>query len=211
MLRQTLFLLKIAPDQNVEKLIGPTELDIGLHHDRVPALHDRILNFVGANRLLLLDPLAKIVALEHLLERHPAVEANDVFETHLSKPIAIENSFGSRRIENLKCLLAIGCGVRHHFFARQLRARGRTPTRVPDHPGEIADDKNSLMTEILKLPQLSEDDRVAEVNVGTGWIDAELDAQWPAKRDLFTQFGLADNLRRPLFQRGERFVRLHEE
>jgi len=67
------------------------------------------------------------------------------------------------------------------------------------------------MTEILKLPQLSEDDRVAEVNVGTGWIDTEFDAQRPAKREFFTQFGLADNLRRPLFQRGERFVRLHEE
>src|SRR5207245_8642388 len=114
LLRQTLCLLKLAPDQYVEELIGPAELDVRLHHDRVPALHDRILNFVGANRLLLLDPLAKIVALEHLLERHPAVEANDVFETHLSKPIAIKNSFGSRRVENLKCLLVVGCGVRHH-------------------------------------------------------------------------------------------------
>jgi hypothetical protein len=66
------------------------------------------------------------------------------------------------------------------------------------------------MTEILKLSKLSENDRVAEVNVGTGWIDTELDAQRPAKRELFAQLRLTDDLRCALFQKNERFIRLHD-
>ena len=51
----SLVLLQLAPDENVEELIGPAEFDIGLHLDRIPALHDGILNLVRANRLLVLQ------------------------------------------------------------------------------------------------------------------------------------------------------------
>jgi len=50
------------------------------------------MNFVERS-LVALDPLAEIVALS-ICCASPGVEANDVFETQLSKPIAIENSFG---------------------------------------------------------------------------------------------------------------------
>src|SRR4029077_10254263 len=67
------FLLKVAANQNVEELIRPAEFDIRFHHHRVPALHDRILNLVRVDRLLLVYPLAKVISLEHLLQRYPAV------------------------------------------------------------------------------------------------------------------------------------------
>jgi hypothetical protein len=52
-----------------------------------------------------------------------------------------------------------------------LRARGGATTRITDHSREIAYDQNRLVTEVLKLPQLSQNDTVAKMNVGGGWID----------------------------------------
>jgi len=83
-------------------------------------------------------------------------------------------------------------------------ARGRWPhlrlhPDIADHPGEIPNDKDRLVTEVLELPQFSQNDRMAEVNVGRGWVDAQLYSQRPAERELVTQFILTDDLCRPLF------------
>ena len=59
--------------------------------------------------------------------------------------------------------------------------------RVADHRSEIADDQNRLMTEILKLPQLPEDQRVAEMKIRTGGIDPQFDAQRPAEREFLAR------------------------
>ena len=40
------FLLEVAADEDVEKLVGAAELDIGADFHRVPALHHRVLQFV---------------------------------------------------------------------------------------------------------------------------------------------------------------------
>ena len=42
-----LLALEVASDHDVEKLVGASELDVGFDHDRVPALHDRILDGRG--------------------------------------------------------------------------------------------------------------------------------------------------------------------
>src|SRR6266536_1701004 len=108
LLRQTFLFLEVAPYQNIKKLVRSAELDIGFHHHRVPALHDRILNFVGTDGLLVLNPVPEILTLQHLLQRNPTVQANDVFERHRSKPVAIANNLRGRRIKNLERLLTIG-------------------------------------------------------------------------------------------------------
>ena len=61
-------LLKVAPDQDVKKLVRSSELDVSFHHDRVPALHNRILYFVGVDGLLIVDSRLEIFALQHLLQ-----------------------------------------------------------------------------------------------------------------------------------------------
>ena len=89
--------LQIASDKIVEKLIGPSELDVGFDHHRVPALHDRILNLVRVNRLLLVDAGAEILALQHLLQGDEAVETNHLFEAHLREPFAVVDDPRPRR------------------------------------------------------------------------------------------------------------------
>ena len=82
-----------------------------------------------------------------------------IFASH-SPLLTISRSVG---IENLEGLRAIRFGVRQNLLAGQLRPRHRTPARIADHGGEIADDQNRLVTEILELPQFSQHDRVTEM------------------------------------------------
>ena len=149
--------------------------------------------------MLLVDPRLEIFALQHLLQRHAAVQANHVFERHRAEPVAVAHRFCARRIENLERLLAISCRVCHHFLMRQMRPRNGAAARVADHSGEIADDENRLVTEILKLPQFSQNNRVPKMNIGCRRIDPEFDPQRPAEREFFAQFVFADDLRRALF------------
>ena len=67
------------------------------------------------------------------------------------------------------------------------------------------------MSEILKLPQLPEDQGVTEMKIRTRRIDAEFDAQRPAEREFLAKLRLADDLRAALLEKGKGFVRLHVE
>ena len=123
--------------------------------------------------MLVIDPRLEIFALQHLLQRHPTVESNDIFKRHGSKPVAIANGFCPRRIENLKCLLAVSRRIRLDFTVGQLRPRHRATARIANHSSEIADDQNRLMAQLLKLPQFPQNNGVPEMNIGT-WLDRHL-------------------------------------
>ena len=69
LLRLAFLALQIAADEDIEKLIGAADLDVGLHLHGIPALDDRVLDFVEADGRALLETLVEILALEHLLER----------------------------------------------------------------------------------------------------------------------------------------------
>ncbi len=77
----------------------------------------------------------------------------------------IEFNDGFLRVENLEDLFFIGLGVGNDFLARQLFPRFRLSRGVPDHSGEVTDQKNNLMTEILKLFHLLDQHRVTQVQV----------------------------------------------
>jgi hypothetical protein len=55
------------------------------------------------------------------------------------------------------------------------------------------------VTQVLKLPQLSQNNTVAEMNVGGGWIDPQFYAEGAPEREFRAQFILADDLRGALF------------
>ena len=84
--------------------------------------------------------------------------------------------------------------MRFDLRARQGRSGGRPPARVTDQRREIADDEDCVMSEILKLPELRQCDRVAEVDVGRRRIHPQLHAQ----RSTLAQAGDELFLRRDL-------------
>ena len=86
------------------------------------------------------------------------------------------------------------------------------PVGIADHPGEVADHEDDVVAEILQLPQLVELDRVPEVEVGTGRIEALLDLQGFSAGELGRELGLDQQLvgaaakDRELVRRGSIFI-----
>ena len=70
----------------------------------------------------------------------------------------------------VRALASISSPVRHG-------PRGRAAARVPDARGVVADDQHDRVAGVLELAQLLEHHGVAEVDVGGGRVEPELDAQ----------------------------------
>ena len=119
----------------------------------------------------------EILALEHLRDRHLGGQTDPVFGFDLVEPFAIEAHFRLERIENFVDLRHVGLGIAHDFFGAEWRTGGGASRRIADHAGEITDQENDGMAEILKMFQLAQKDGVAEMQVGCGGIEASLDAQ----------------------------------
>jgi len=66
------------------------------------------------------------------------------------------------------------------LLGRERRSRAVTPRGVADQAGEVADQEDHLVAQILQLSHLVEHHRVADVNVRRRGIQSELDAQGPA-------------------------------
>ncbi len=67
--------LHVAPEQEVELLIGAAELDVGAHGDRVVGLHERIEQLEDRDRLARRVALGEVVALEQLRDGRRARRA----------------------------------------------------------------------------------------------------------------------------------------
>ena len=123
-------------------------------------------------------------------------------------PVEVDHSF--LRIENLENLRLISLRILLNLLASQRRPRSRAPRRIADHSGEVADQKNRSVAEILKMFQLAQHDGVPKVQVGSGRVHAELHAQRFARGarllQLGAQFGLADDFRRALLEIRQLFV-----
>ena len=74
----------------------PPSLDVGADFHGVPALHDRVLEFVEADFLAGIEAVAEVLALEHLLEGDAGVELEDFLVGHFAEPVAVVNDLGFR-------------------------------------------------------------------------------------------------------------------
>ena len=80
-------------------------------------------------------------------------------------------------IEYAVDLLGVGCGVRRNLLRGQRRAHFVAPAWVADHAGKIADHELDRVSLPLKLPQLVDQHRVPEMQVGRRRIETGLDHQ----------------------------------
>ena len=98
------------------------------------------------------------------------------------------------RIEDLENLLLISLGIFCHLLLRQWRAGCVLAGRVADHSGEIADQKDHVMTEVLKLSELVDQYGVPKVQIGRGRVEAGLDSQRVSLGELVYEFLLDEQL-----------------
>src|SRR6185503_10470076 len=79
--------------------------------------------------------------------------------------------------------------------------------------GEVADEKNRDMAQLLKRAQLANNDRVAQVDVRRGRVSAKLDAQGFSRRgrlfELRAQLVFANDLGGAFSKIGQLFVDSH--
>ena len=113
-------------------------------------------------------------------------------------------------IENLEDLRLVGFGVLLDLLAGQRRTGHGAAGGIANHAGEIADQKNGRVAEILKVLELAQHDGVAEVKIGSGRVHAELHAQRLAGGagllELGAQVALANDFRAAFLDVGELFV-----
>src|SRR5437764_8107807 len=106
------------------------------------------------------------------------------------------------RIEDLEYLLKIGARVLRDLVLAERRSSNVAAGGVADHGGEIADQENHRVPEILKVLQLAEQHGMAKMQVGRSGIKAGINAQRLAGGarlfQTLAQLGFADDLDRAL-------------
>ena len=96
------------------------------------------------------------------------------------------------------------------LFAREWRARDVAPRRIADHAREVADQEDDGVSHVLEMFELANEDSMAQVQVGRGWIEAGFYAQRFAGSarllQLLAQLGFANDLRGAFANVGELLV-----
>ena len=99
-------------------------------------------------------------------------------------------------VEDLHGLRDVRGGVGLDLLLRELRAGGVLARRIADGGGAVADDEGHAMAQILELAHLAQRNGVAQVQVRTGGVDAELDVERHAALELLLEVGLGHDLGR---------------
>ena len=158
----------------------------------------------------LFEARAKIFAFEHAGEAIVGAEADNVDRVHFVEPFAVVADFGFFAVEDFEDLLEIGFRVGVDLLAGQRRARFGNAGGIADHRGEIADQEDRGVAHVLKMFQLAQHHGVAEMKIGRGGVDAEIDAQRLAGferfRELRFQLFFANDFGGAFFQVRELFV-----
>ena len=92
-------------------------------------------------------------------------------------PAAVEVNEGFVRIQDLEDLAFIGVGVGLDLLLGQGRPGLALAGGIADQTGEIADEKDHLMTQVLKIFQFLDEHGVAQVKVRGGGVKAGFHAQ----------------------------------
>ena len=133
-----------------------------------------------ADRLLRLEALVKLVALQHLAHRKVRRQPDRLLVTQLAQPLAVVAHLGFLRIQNPEHLLLVRLGVLVDLGPRQRLARHVAPRRVADQRSRVADEKNHRVPQLLKVPQLAHQYCMAQVQVRRRRVEPRLHAQRPA-------------------------------
>src|ERR1039458_8318560 len=150
------------------------QIHVGFERYRVISLRQRVQQFVHGNRLLVMKALVELLALEHLRDRVLRRQTYEILGRELREPPAVEVDHRFFRAENFEDLCLVGLGVLRNLLRGQRRPRCRAARWIAYHSSEISDEEDDRVSEILKMFKLAQQHRVAEVQIGGGWIEARL-------------------------------------
>ncbi|MNK76036.1 hypothetical protein D3C87_955970 [compost metagenome] len=187
--------LDLAAHEEVELLVGAAHLDVRLDGDRVVALHQGVEELVEGDGIVALVALGKVIARQHLGDRGLGRQFDGVSEGHAVQPLPVPVDLGLGEVEDQAQLVEVGLGVLLDFLEGEGRPGGFLTGGVADPGGEVADDDDHLVTCVLKTAQAVQDHGMAQVQIGLGGVETELDAERPIE---ILELGFKGALRKDL-------------
>ena len=151
------------------------------------------------NRRTRLEAVMEVIALHHAGHGVAAGQLDHTARAQWVTPFAVVADLGLGRVQHQASLAVIGLSVDLDLFGRQRWAGAVAARRVANHTGEVADQEDDRVAQILQLAHLVEHHRVTDVDVRRGRIQAQLDAQRRASSLGFGQFFDPVVLRQQLF------------
>ena len=109
---------------------------------------------MDADRLLFLETLVEVLALEHLRDGELGGEADEGFEVELEQPLGVVADFGLLPVENFEDLRLVGFGVGVELAAGERRTGGVASRGIADESGAVADEEDDGVAESWKCLSL---------------------------------------------------------
>ena len=145
-----------------------------------------------------LEAVMKVVALHHAGHGVLGGQLDHAHGAQRNAPLAVVADLGFGRVQHQTGLAVVSFGVGLDLLGCQRRAGAVAPGRVADQAGEVADEKDHLMPQVLQLAHLVEHHCVADMDVRCGRVQPQFDAQGLAgglgTAQFFHPFGLRNQL-----------------
>ena len=119
---------------------------------------------------------------------------DDVSEAQLREPLAVVAQLRPLGIEDQERLLEVASCAGVDLLVGEDRALRRAARRVADARRVVADDQDADVPRVLERAHSLQRNRPADVDVGRGDVDAELDAQRPPECQLLLETALRQQL-----------------
>ena len=129
------------------------------------------------NRGARLEAVMEVVALHHAGHGVAAGQLDHAARTQRVAPLAVVADLGFGRVQYQAGLTVVGLGVHLDLLGGERRARTVAAGRVANHAGEVTDQKDHRVAQILQLAHLVEHHGVADVDVRRCRVQPQLDAQ----------------------------------
>ena len=168
---------EITAGEQVKDLVVAAHLEVGLDDDGVVGLKHRVDELVQCDGAALGVAVVEVLALKDAGNVELAHEIEHLAEVERLDPIAVVDDGGLLGVEDLHGLLDISLCVGLDLLLGERRAGGVAAGRVADQRGAVADNERDAVAEVLELTHLAQRNRMAEVKVGRGGVDAELDVK----------------------------------
>ena len=92
----------------------------------------------------------------------------------------------------MRCLVEIALTIRARLVQCKSRSRFGFTRWISNHAGEITHNQNSMMSHILKLSHLPQNNCMTNMQIRTRWIASQFDDHWFVVLERI--FNLLDNL-----------------
>ena len=179
--------LEITPHEQVEQLVGAADLDVGLDGNRVGPLQQRVHELDQRYRFLIAPSTGEVLPVHQTRHGDLGRHLEHICHVHRTEPFRVATNL-EVVVEQQGAHHGQTCiDVSIDFLVREALARGVLAGGVAHLCGEVSEDEDGQVPLLLESAEQIEHDGPAEGDVRCRRVDAEFDAQRPAKLELTKQ------------------------